>query len=44
MTKPMNVRSVLFGIGLSAGTAEGEFGQGVKAEGGIEDVGEVSFV
>lgn len=30
MTGPMNVGSVLFGIGLSAGRAQGEFGQGSK--------------
>ena len=44
MTTPMNVGSVFFGIGLSVGRAQGEFGQGVKAEESIEDVGEVYFV
>ena len=44
MARPMDVGSVLFGIGLSPGRAQGEFGQGVKAEESIEDVGEVSFV
>jgi hypothetical protein len=33
MTRPMNVRPVLFGIGLSAGRAQGEFGQGGKGGG-----------
>jgi hypothetical protein len=40
----MNAGSVLFGIDLSAGRAQGEFGQGVEAEEGIEDASEVFLV
>ena len=44
MTRLMNAGSVLFGMTLGEGRAQGKLGQGVKAEEGIEDAGEISFV